>query len=157
MAYINISNDGNRLVGPLGLKKAEQELIKRRYKYQHYSNNQDTISRVALVYGQNGTNSGGSLPRQGTQDSQGISQGNAGGYGYSGNYNGGGITPSYYYAHNNSQNNNPPQQPSPYLQYTRDIQNLYRRQKQLQGHGQNQESRVNLPRINNSRDITGTS
>ena len=25
-----------------------------------------------------------------------------GGYGYSGNYNGGGITPSYYYAHNNS-------------------------------------------------------
>ena len=39
MAYINISNDGNRLVGPLGMKKAEAELIKRRYKYQHYSNN----------------------------------------------------------------------------------------------------------------------
>ena len=38
MAYINISNDGNRLVGPLGLKKAEQELIKRRYKYSY--NNQ---------------------------------------------------------------------------------------------------------------------
>jgi hypothetical protein len=51
MAYINISSDGQRLVGPLGLKKAEQELIKRRYKY-HY-NNQDSISRVALVYGQN--------------------------------------------------------------------------------------------------------
>jgi len=36
MAYINISSDGQRLVGPLGLKKAEQELIKRRYKYPHY-------------------------------------------------------------------------------------------------------------------------
>ena len=50
MAYINISSDGQRLVGPLGLKKAEQELIKRRYKYSY--NNQDSISRVALVYGQ---------------------------------------------------------------------------------------------------------
>lgn len=52
MAYINISSDGQRLVGPLGLKKAEQELIKRRYKYSY--NNQDSISRVALVYGQHG-------------------------------------------------------------------------------------------------------
>ena len=60
MAYINISSDGQRLVGPLGLKKAEQELIKRRYKYQHYSNN-DQISRVALVYGQG--NSHGSVGR----------------------------------------------------------------------------------------------
>ena len=50
MAYINTSSDGQRLVGPLGLKKAEQELIKRRYKYSY--NNQDSISRVALVYGQ---------------------------------------------------------------------------------------------------------
>ena len=50
MAYINISSDGQRLVGPLGLKKAEQELIKRRYKYSY--NNNDNISRVALVYGQ---------------------------------------------------------------------------------------------------------
>ena len=32
MALINVSSDGNRPVGPLGLKKAEQELIKRRYK-----------------------------------------------------------------------------------------------------------------------------
>ena len=37
-------------MGPLGLKKAEQELIKRRYKYSY--NNNDSISRVALVYGQ---------------------------------------------------------------------------------------------------------
>jgi hypothetical protein len=51
MAYINISSDGQRLVGPLGLKKAEQELIKRRYKYPHYQP-QESISRVALVYGQ---------------------------------------------------------------------------------------------------------
>jgi len=102
MAYINISSDGQRLVGPLGLKKAEQELIKRRYKYQHYSNNQDTISRVALVYGQN-QNSSGSLPRQSLNDhhAPGSSQ-SGGGYGYNGSYNGGGITPSYYYAHNNS-------------------------------------------------------
>ena len=57
MAYINISSDGQRLVGPLGLKKAEQELIKRRYKYSY--NNQDSISRVALVYGQH--NTGGSV------------------------------------------------------------------------------------------------
>lgn len=53
MAYINISSDGNRLVGPLGLKKAEQDLIKRRYKYQHYHQvPQDPLSRVAYVYGQ---------------------------------------------------------------------------------------------------------
>jgi len=32
MAYINISTDGYRPVGPLGIKKAEQELIMRRYK-----------------------------------------------------------------------------------------------------------------------------
>ena len=51
MAYINISSDGQRLVGPLGLKKAEQELIKRRYKYSYNHNPQDQISRVALVYG----------------------------------------------------------------------------------------------------------
>jgi len=50
MAYINISSEGQRLVGPLGLKKAEQELIKRRYKYPHYQP-QESISRVALVYG----------------------------------------------------------------------------------------------------------
>ena len=57
MAYINISSDGQRLVGPLGLKKAEQELIKRRYKYSY--NNNDSISRVASVYGQ--PNIGGSV------------------------------------------------------------------------------------------------
>lgn len=32
MAYINVGSDGRQLVGPLGIKKAEQELIKRRYK-----------------------------------------------------------------------------------------------------------------------------
>jgi hypothetical protein len=36
MAYINIGTEGHRPVGPLGIKKAEQELIKRRYKQQHY-------------------------------------------------------------------------------------------------------------------------
>jgi hypothetical protein len=52
MAYINVSSDGNRLVGPLGLKKAEQDLIKRRYKQQHYHQPSDPLSRVAYVYGQ---------------------------------------------------------------------------------------------------------
>jgi hypothetical protein len=33
MAYIQISGEDSRLVGPLGIKKAEQDLIKRRYKY----------------------------------------------------------------------------------------------------------------------------
>ena len=36
MALISISSDGQKLVGPLGLKKAEQDLIKRRYNYQYY-------------------------------------------------------------------------------------------------------------------------
>ena len=69
MAYINISNDGNRLVGPLGLKKAEQELIKRRYKYS-YNNQQDSISRVALVYGQH--HGGGSVGNRNAMDAMQI-------------------------------------------------------------------------------------
>jgi hypothetical protein len=64
MAYINISSDGNRLVGPLGLKKAEQDLIKRRYKYQHYNQGaaQEQLSRVAYVYGPYGPGGGASGP-----------------------------------------------------------------------------------------------
>ena len=58
MAYINISSDGQRLVGPLGIKKAEQELIKRRYKQHHYipKNNDlpmpqgSAIARISQVY-----------------------------------------------------------------------------------------------------------
>lgn len=51
MAYVNISSDGAKPVGPIGLKRAEKELIMRRYnsKYQH---NNDQINRVALIYGQ---------------------------------------------------------------------------------------------------------
>jgi hypothetical protein len=46
----------------------------------------------------------------------------SGGYnGYDGRYNPAGVTPSYYYG--SSQANNP----NPYLAYSRDIQNLYRR------------------------------
>jgi len=51
MAYVNISNDGNRAVGPIGLKKAEKELIMRRYKYNHQVPPADNINRVALIYG----------------------------------------------------------------------------------------------------------
>jgi hypothetical protein len=38
MAYINISSEGYSAVGPLGIKKAEQELIKRRYRSPNYIN-----------------------------------------------------------------------------------------------------------------------
>jgi hypothetical protein len=48
MAYVNISSDGAKPVGPIGLKRAEKELIMRRYK-NHYQN--DNINRVALIYG----------------------------------------------------------------------------------------------------------
>jgi len=50
MAYVNISSDGAKPVGPIGLKRAEKELIMRRYKYNHHQN--DNINRVALIYGQ---------------------------------------------------------------------------------------------------------
>lgn len=51
MAYVNISSDGAKPVGPIGLKKAEKDLIMRRYKNHHYPNNEN-INRVALIYGQ---------------------------------------------------------------------------------------------------------
>ena len=51
MAYVGVSSDGAKAVGPIGLKRAERELIQRRYnsKYHHQ---QDNIQRVALIYGQ---------------------------------------------------------------------------------------------------------
>jgi hypothetical protein len=36
MAYVGVSGDGNKPVGPIGLKKAEKELIMRRYKAQQH-------------------------------------------------------------------------------------------------------------------------
>lgn len=54
MAYINISGEGARPVGHLGLKKAEKDLIMRRYKYNHMN---DNIQRVALIYGHPNGNS----------------------------------------------------------------------------------------------------
>lgn len=51
MAYVNISSEGNKPVGPIGLKRAEKELIMRRYK-NAYHNQNDNINRVALIYGQ---------------------------------------------------------------------------------------------------------
>lgn len=35
LAYINITGEGAKPVGPIGIKKAEKELILRRYKYNH--------------------------------------------------------------------------------------------------------------------------
>lgn len=52
MAYVNISTEGAKLVGPIGLKKAEKDLIMRRYKYNHQSSN-DNMNRVAVIYGNN--------------------------------------------------------------------------------------------------------
>ena len=49
LAYINITGDGAKPVGYLGLKKAEKDLIMRRYKYNHHVS--DHIQRVALIYG----------------------------------------------------------------------------------------------------------
>jgi hypothetical protein len=60
MAYIQISSDGQRPVGPLGLKKAEQDLIKRRYKHYapHHQNDglppqvsQKSLNRLQNLYG----------------------------------------------------------------------------------------------------------
>jgi len=48
LAYINITGEGAKPVGPIGIKKAEKELILRRYKYNHPS---DNIQRVAMIYG----------------------------------------------------------------------------------------------------------
>ena len=48
MAYISISGEGAKAVGPMGIKKAEKDLILRRYKYNHQ---QDSMQRVALIYG----------------------------------------------------------------------------------------------------------
>lgn len=50
MAYVNISSNGAKPVGPIGLKRAEKELIMRRYKNNYHQNNEN-INRVALVYG----------------------------------------------------------------------------------------------------------
>jgi hypothetical protein len=48
LAYINITSEGAKPVGPIGLKKAEKDLIMRRYKYNHQ---QESMQRVALIYG----------------------------------------------------------------------------------------------------------
>ena len=50
MAYVNISSEGAKPVGPIGLKRAEKELIMRRYKHAYHQN--DNINRVAWIYGQ---------------------------------------------------------------------------------------------------------
>lgn len=48
MYNLNILSDGNKPVGPIGLKKAEKELIMRRYKY----NNQHPSDNINRIYGQ---------------------------------------------------------------------------------------------------------
>jgi len=35
MAYLKVSHEGAKAVGPIGLKRAEKELIMRRYNYKH--------------------------------------------------------------------------------------------------------------------------
>lgn len=50
MVNVNVHSDGTKPVGPIGLKKAEKELIMRRYKY-HNQHPNDNINRVAVTYG----------------------------------------------------------------------------------------------------------
>lgn len=47
---MNVSKQGAQDVGPIGLKRAEKELIMRRYKNAYMQN--DSMNRVALIYGQ---------------------------------------------------------------------------------------------------------
>lgn len=65
MAYVNISSEGAKPIGPIGLKKAEKDLIMRRYKNAYHQN--DNINRVALIYGQQ--------PQYNSQDRQYIGDG----------------------------------------------------------------------------------
>ena len=51
MTNVNVSQEGAKPVGSLGLKKAEKELIMRRYKYNHQMP-KDHLNRVAMIYGQ---------------------------------------------------------------------------------------------------------
>jgi len=55
MALININREGSQPVGPLGIKKVEQELIKRRYKQPYISQADLSLnpqaSRISQVYG----------------------------------------------------------------------------------------------------------
>ena len=55
MAYIGVTNDGAQNVNAaIGLRKAEKELIMRRYNAQHQGQHRATsLNRVALAYGQN--------------------------------------------------------------------------------------------------------
>ena len=48
MIQLNVSSEGAKPVGPLALKRAEKELIMRRYKYNHSN---DPNNRISLVYG----------------------------------------------------------------------------------------------------------
>lgn len=66
MAYIQVTSDNSRPVGPLGIKKAEQDLIRRRYKQTYNMNDlpvgppgannphlqrNNGIARLSNVYG----------------------------------------------------------------------------------------------------------
>ena len=51
MISVGVTSEGTKPVGAIGLKKAEKELIMRRYKY-HNQHPNDNINRVAVIYGQ---------------------------------------------------------------------------------------------------------
>ena len=74
MAYVNISSEGAKPVGPIGLKRAEKEMIMRRYK-NAYHNQNNNINRVALIYGQQ-------APQYNWHDIQYIGEGMRGQGGY---------------------------------------------------------------------------
>jgi len=141
MAYVNISSDGAKPVGPIGLKRAEKELIMRRYKYNHHHPN-DNINRVALIYGQQHPQYN-SHDRQYLNDLQGI-----------GNRVVGGPVAGYY---------NPTNNHSPYLvsvgsdgaggrHGANNAVNIVRRSKNYLDelkHNSNSGYQVRLPKISN--------
>jgi len=53
LALINVSSDNAKAVGPMGIKRAEQELIRRRYnnKNNHHGYPIENINQVGLFYG----------------------------------------------------------------------------------------------------------
>ncbi len=149
MAYIQISNDGQRPVGPLGIKKVEQDLIKRRYKQQQYLNNYpplndihlqkyNGVARLSSVYGASREISGNRPSNN---------------YGVNSIYQ----NQSGEYVSNYSQEYLR-QQANPYLRYSREIRSLYKRHKDEQSNSLNPSR---LPRISSipggEMSIVGTS
>lgn len=118
-------------MGPLGLKKAEQDLIKRRYKQYQYGGSHEplqtsSLARLAQVYGSSQPNKdlnkiSYAQPYQHSSSQNHLPQA----YDYNQHtYNSVGQPPS---DQQHATGVSVQKSPSPYLKYSRDIQNLYKR------------------------------